>query len=464
MRLFGDRAQHFVVDLGFQSKDQKTGKWIDMEGFVPLHAETVLRVSECEDHWADFRETQFTRQQRKLLFGQKEKSKASFPVDVAEVFSPPRVVEEAKKQGYSGGGSYDLITGWDLSKAEDRKAMWRHLAKDRPTLLVLCPPCGPFSILQMPLERAMTMVRVGLEHLHLAAELIRWQIQNGGYVVFEHPNLARSWQEPCMQRLLQLENVQRATCDLCAYGLNVDGKGPNKKSTGILTNSDFIAQALGKRCLRTHFHVPLVGGLAEKAQVYPRPFCQAIIAGWRKTIQADRGIFLGEGLEGIEETEAGEVIEGGSLEEELDREIDKEINLTPSTSNQGEVEGDRAISVEEKRAVLKLHKNLGHPQKPEMVRFLRAARVKSEIIRRFAKEFACEICESRAHPKVARPTTIPRSYQPNRVLDLDLIYITDIGGGARPQFPALSMVDNLRKFGEPSMTIGLESSATLRWW
>ena len=186
--LRGDRAQHFVVDLGFQSKDQKTGKWIDMEGFVPLHAETVLRVSahlsqttECEDHWADFRETRFTRQQRKLLFGQKEKSKASFPVDVAEVFSPPRVVEEAKKQGYSGGGSYDLITGWDLSKAEDRKAMWRHLAKDRPSLLVLCPPCGPFSILQewnyskMPLERAMTMVRVGLEHLHLAAELIRWK-------------------------------------------------------------------------------------------------------------------------------------------------------------------------------------------------------------------------------------------------------------------------------------------------
>ncbi len=451
LTLRGDRAQRFVVQLGFQKKDPDTSEWQDKGGFVPIHSDVPVRVlasfsraGECEDNWSGLKETHFSGKQRKTIFGAKKAEKEHYPVDVAEVFSPPRVVKEAERQGFSGGGSYDLVTGWNLSNREHRRAMWQQLDRDRPSLLILCPPCKPFSILQewnfgrMPMEKAMALVSVGLEHLELAAELIKWQIRRGGYVVFEHPDQARSWQEPCIQRLLQMEGVQRVTCDQCAYGLNVDGRGPNKKSTGILTNSEFIAVALSKRCPKNHFHVPLLGGLPEKAQTYPKPFCQAIVRGWKRQVQADQGIFLGAGLEGTEEIEAAEV---GDIEEELDREIEKEMDVVPANSTQGEIEGDRAISEEEQRALLKLHKNLGHPQKPEMVRFLRAARVKNEIIRWFAKKFTCEVCESRAHPKVARPTTIPRSYQPNRVLGMDLIYITDIGGGARPQFPALSMID-----------------------
>jgi hypothetical protein len=42
-------------------------------------------------------------------------------------------------------------------------------------------------------------------------------------------------------------------------------------------------------------------------------------------------------------------------------------------------------------------------------------RLESEV-RWAAKEYRCDVCEAKAQPKAARPTTIPRSFQPNRVI------------------------------------------------
>eukprot|EP00434_Breviolum_minutum_P028536 symbB.v1.2.025243.t2/scaffold2441.1/size78965/1 len=72
----------------------------------------------------------------------------------------------------------------------------------------------------------------------------------------------------------------------------------------------------------------------------------------------------------------------------------------------GEKEEDCAITPAEKAAVKKLHRGIGHPQKAEMVN---------------------------------RPAAIPRSYQPNKVIGVDLIYIPEVGGNGA--FPALSALD-----------------------
>lgn len=89
---------------------------------------------------------------------------------------------------------------------------------------------------------------------------------------------------------------------------------------------------------------------------------------------------------------------------------------------------------------MKVHKAVGHPQRGEFVRFLRSARVRKELVRWAAKEFRCEICEAKAQPKAARPAAIPRSYQPNRVVGIDLFYITAPGGGNQDA-PVLNTLD-----------------------
>lgn len=57
-----------------------------------------------------------------------------------------------------------------------------------------------------------------------------------------------------------------------------------------------------------------------------------------------------------------------------------------------------------------------------------------------AKEYRCDVCEAKAQPKAARPTTIPRSFQPNGVIGVDLFFVNPPGGGNQ-SLPVLNVVD-----------------------
>ena len=64
-------------------------------------------------------------------------------------------------------------------------------------LIVLSPPCGPFSVLQewnlprMSWEKAVCLIQTGVENLELAMLIAEWQARRGRYVLFEHPWLAK---------------------------------------------------------------------------------------------------------------------------------------------------------------------------------------------------------------------------------------------------------------------------------
>ena len=67
---------------------------------------------------------------------------------LSEVFCPPRITKLLRKRGYDVGTSFDLQTGWDLSKPEERKAMWKALREEQPEVILACPPCKAFSRMQ----------------------------------------------------------------------------------------------------------------------------------------------------------------------------------------------------------------------------------------------------------------------------------------------------------------------------
>ena len=78
---------------------------------------------------------------------------------------------------------------------------------------------------------------------------------------------------------------------------------------------------------------------------------------------------------------------------------------------------------EELRLLKKLHENLGHPGPKELARSLRLARAKPHLVRFMAKEFRCSVCESKPKPKSARPAVLPKSYEPGKVLGVDVVYL-----------------------------------------
>lgn len=430
--------------------------WQKVEGMVPLRDYGTVRVwltqsnkTRLENMNDSTKEKHFSNKDRKRVNRSVQHVLASYEEKVvSEVFSPPRVAEMAGRKGLRQGTSFDLATGWDLSQPSQRQKMWQKLRSEQPELVVICPPCKMFSLLQelnyanMPVEEAMMLIQIGLDDLETAALVAEWQVKRGKYYVFEHPDRARSWHEACLQRLSSWPGTFRTRCDMCAYGLAVDGEGFNLKPTGILTNSRYIAKRMSRRCPGDHQHAPLMGGRAVKAQVYTKTFCEEIIKGIKEQVVADGGWARDEKLVYVTEGDEAEV-EAYALEDEGLMDEEAEEQMAPEGQGLeeavGEGGGSEAVSPQDQAAVLKLHKGVGHPALPDFLRFMKAARIRGEVVRWASKHFKCETCEAKPRTKTVRPATIPKTYQPGKVLGVDLFYIPGVGG--QQLVPVLSMLD-----------------------
>ena len=78
-----------------------------------------------------------------------------------------------------------------------------------------------------------------------------------------------------------------------------------------------------------------------------------------------------------------------------------------------------------RRVIVKqLHENVGHPAPREMAR--RVAHAKAHIVRYVAKDFRCDACLSRPRPKPAKPALLPKSYEPGKVVGVDVVYLSSL--------------------------------------
>ena len=57
-------------------------------------------------------------------------------VDITEVFSPERVVAEAKKYGLTAGLSMDLTNGWEFRSKEHRRKAKEYVRSQKPLLVI----------------------------------------------------------------------------------------------------------------------------------------------------------------------------------------------------------------------------------------------------------------------------------------------------------------------------------------
>ena len=108
-------------------------------------------------------------------------------MDVAEVYSPPRVVEMAKKMGLRAGWSLDFTTTddegnpWDFNKAHMRNKVVRKLLTDKPRFSIGSPMCTAFSAMNYINHARMSPTEVqqrfayGRRHLDLCMKLYELQ-------------------------------------------------------------------------------------------------------------------------------------------------------------------------------------------------------------------------------------------------------------------------------------------------
>ena len=285
--------------------------------------------------------------------------------DVSEVYSNPRIVQEAAIRSYGGlqlkpGWSLDLtlndpMTGepWDLSKAAVRQRVRKLVVETKPFMLIGSPPCTLFSTLQnlsrgkRDNEKFEKEMNIAKKHIWFCIELYQLQMEGGRYFLHEHPEGATSWKLPEIIKLAAKEGVETTVCDMCAFGMTLEddeGTALVEKSTKFLTNSPEVCKRISKRCTNrkpnhdpvvesgerlcvpadeaakpklpggvpsrgAHRHASLLGGRARKCQVYPREFCKAVCAG----ISAQKKLFgLGLRAEPLMSIEAMSAVTPGS--------------------------------------------------------------------------------------------------------------------------------------------------------
>ena len=212
-------------------------------------------------------------------------------VDIAEVFSPPRVTEVAKMYGLTAGDAMDLTTGWDFDLQTHRDRAMERVKAKRPKLIIGSPECTMYSSLQnlTPWSQAKEQkMRKARRHLEFVCELYREQLRAGWWFLHEHPAAASSWKEQCILGMMRNPHVSTVVGDQCRFGLrNTSGDGASwaRKRTRFMSNAPEILRELGGLCRGGHVHTPLLNGSAKAAARYPPDLCRAICRGYIKQMR-----------------------------------------------------------------------------------------------------------------------------------------------------------------------------------
>ena len=226
-----------------------------------------------------------------------------------EIFSQPRVCQEANHHGLRPGWSLDLTAkdpatgqGWDLSDPAVQSRVRKLVHHTQPFCIIGSPPCTAFSPLQ-EIGRAKRDPRVmerelnqGKAHIRFCLEIYLIQLKAKRHFVHEHPDRSRAWDMPEMKEFLLKPEVGAITLHMCAFGMKSKdelGEGLVQKATRVMSSSPEVLKQVDLQCANRgggapHRHVHLIQGRAKHAQVYPRMFSERLLEGVAAQKRLDR--------------------------------------------------------------------------------------------------------------------------------------------------------------------------------
>ncbi|CAE7829188.1 unnamed protein product [Symbiodinium microadriaticum] len=225
-----------------------------------------------------------------------------------EVFSgTARLTQCAKANGkWQALASVDRATDWDLTRREDARKLLALVEQERPDLVTLAPPCGPWSTSVADGQEREAIwewrrQQLPLWQLVLASVLEVWKRQNDGgrLVLTEQPVGSEALKLSMMEAR---DSLYRVYLDLCAFGLCEPEHGqPLQKRVALDVNNPEFAKELtkGSWCGHKPGEHRLVRGtclvdgasvrLSEWAARWPQEFCEHVLRGAAVALTAGGG-------------------------------------------------------------------------------------------------------------------------------------------------------------------------------
>ena len=363
------------------------------------------------------------------LVREQKKKENQDHVDFVELFSPPRTGLVAQKLGLRTSSQvFDLEAGWDVRKSDHRRIFRNFQKERRPRFLTASPECKAYSQLmninweRMDPQKKAEIQRDGALMWNFSLEAAETQDDMGDFFALEHPAGAESWKLERTQRLLRRPTVALIEFDMCALGLTVVPSGIlSRKRTKIATNHAGLAWFLSQcQCQGDHEHVPLENNLAGKARIYPAALCQLLAESARDAVlQLPAPSFLELPVQGLS-------LVTGYPEDEEEEEHTHQGSSPADEVEADPLEKDEAqpkVTSSQKRMVMKVHVNTGHPPLEQFLRMMRAGGAHNHVLKYIKEEFQCEQCTVKNRPDNRRRAHCPRSFAFNRVVSIDVLYI-----------------------------------------
>ena len=369
-------------------------------------------------------------------------------VDLLELFAGcGRLTEVFAQKGYTVLEPRDILYGHDLFDEEQQNSVFQDIAEHQPRLLWIALPCTKWCAWQHinyhGRKQALRRERQKQRRLiRFAKNAAYQQLSEGGMVVFEHPRTSEMWDDPCFLDLVHHPLMVQVDCDLCQYNLRSKRTGElHLKPTRLLCSDVQFAEAMHRKCPGGHTHAPVAGGDTRAAGMYTKEFARAVTRAYERAIAGS--------------VWSSYVVDAGTVQ--VPYEFDDE-ELVPDEGV--EPQGAEAISFDASvpkniaRVLRRVHQNLGHPRREDLVRHLRLAGA-SDVALKAAQSLECQTCRRHVRPPPRRPGKLVRPLDFNQDVGLDLMYLYTVDNA---KITVLSMLDHASGYHVVRRVTGRKSS------
>ena len=184
------------------------------------------------------------------------------------------------------------------------------------------------------------------------------------------------------------------TVDLCTLGMADEDERSHCRMTTIMTND---------RCARDHNCASAGSGHCRGAHEHDRQFCKVLTTALKGSLlhrdRREPRQLMTLVVRNDEEQEEDSGLEEDEQPAEYQRPTETQIKM-----------------------VNQYHRNLGHPSRREFRKVLKAAHAKPAVLEYVRRE-CCADCDAHTKPQPSRKAAIPRTYEFNRIIALDVFYI-----------------------------------------
>ena len=345
---------------------------------------------------------------------------------------------------------FDYEEGWDFDISEHRRQFLKLQDEVCPDFIWYAPRCTEWSPMQNlnvyneERREALDAERVYQEkvHLKLCRRSYVKQHNEGRHGAIEQPRFAASWRTPTFQTL----PGQECWLDQCQFGVKLPNSYGTemfvKKPTRLQCTDHGMAVELSWLCPGLHEHLPLegsspgIGSRTAAAATYQFVFCDYLakainnISEYGK-VNAERALaILGE-LEHSADIRPMDMM-SAAPPDEVDYPDDPAVQRGVLQRLQ---EQDRQAA---KRTIMRLHRNLGHPTKKELIRLLKSKNASEQLLQA-AEEHECGFCELHRRPSGVPASSMPKDVGFNDRVQMDTLWIHV--PGLKHKQPVLMMSD-----------------------